>query len=1115
MRRPVRAALVILLAATVVPATPAAAAPSPAADEIEVLAGQAQPVADPARTAMQPFGLAVQTAGAECISAESPGQFPSCDTIFVADPVNYVVRSIREGDGGVGAAVLAGNGGKGTEGDGGDARAAQLSGPYGVAVDASSGDVYIADTFADEVRVVSAVDGSIRRLAPSVQLDQPYGIARVGASQASGPGTTYVADTLNDRVLAISDGGAVTPVGTGLLRRPRGLAVDTSGHVLIADTGNNVVRSFDPVKKTMTTLIGPSAGLQEPSAVDVAWSGPAAGTVYVADTDNGRIIGFGGGVVRTAASGFSSPFAVAALSSGDLAVGDTGSSLLKLVQPGKPSPFVTFGNGTPSHGTDADQLSGATGVGLSSGVAGLCDQAAGTTDLLVLDTFNHSLRALCTAGGTRMVDVLGNGLPGKPLRYPMGLAVASPVVDYVADTFDDVVLKVDLSGGRPVVTPVAGQSGRAGFAGDGGPATAAKLDHPGGVAVDTAGDVFIADTYNDRIREVRGGIITTIAGTGVSGATGDGGPATRARLFFPFGVAVDGRGDVFIADTFSQRIREVNGAGTISTLAGNGTAGFLDGPAAAAQFDRPWGIGVDAAGTAYVADELNHRIRYIAGGAVFSGASGTRGLGVNPGPFGTTAEVDAPRGLTPLDTDGTLLIADSFNDRARQVGSVQFQPAALDFGDVRTGLTKTLVDTFSNDGHVATRLTATTASPFTAQSCGAVVPGGTCSVPVTFAPTTPGAAPGTLTVTDTAGAARTGSLSGNGLQPALTVTDNVSTRPQVTAEQFGAGRQVVVLTLTNTGNTTLTGTMTAPSGGVFSVLPAAVEGGSATTCPSLTSLRLAPQGSCNVEVDYNCATTPDALTLVTDDAPVPAKVTHRIALTVDPTNPVACGQIAFAGTPSFNFGGVRTGDASQIPATVTNAGGRAVNLASIGTTGSAEFSALQGPNSCFLGEFLAPGATCSAVIEFAPTAADAQTGTLGIADSNSSTISAPLTGTGLQPVLQVTDAQGNPLPNPLVFGGSGSVFTSTVVSLVNTGTATLHVTVLGPSGTAFGVDVPAVTGACTQPKLTLGPGQSCLIGITYDCVVTTDQIALQTDEAPLGETVNRSIPVKGTQCPIQ
>jgi streptogramin lyase len=183
----------------------------------------------------------------------------------------------------------------------------------------------------------------------------------------------------------------------------------------------------------------------------------------------------------------------------------------------------------------------------------------------------------------------------------------------IADRSNQRIRRVDAVTG--VITTVAG-NGASGFSGDGGPATAANLSGPFGVAVDAAGNVLIADQNNARIRRVDAvtGVITTVAGNGAGGFSGDGGPATAASLSNPVGVAVDAAGNVLIADRSNQRIRRVDAVtGVITTAAGNGASGFSGdgGPATAASLSSPWGVAVDAAGNVLIADQSNSRIRRV------------------------------------------------------------------------------------------------------------------------------------------------------------------------------------------------------------------------------------------------------------------------------------------------------------------------------------------------------------------------------------------------------------------------------------------------------------------------------------------------------------------------
>ena len=158
------------------------------------------------------------------------------------------------------------------------------------------------------------------------------------------------------------------------------------------------------------------------------------------------------------------------------------------------------------------------------------------------------------------------------------------------------------------------RNGAPGFSGDGGAATNAQLNLPYGVAADASGDIFISDLNNGRIREVQAsGIITTVAGSANRGFAGDGGPAVSAQMVSPYRVAVDGAGNLLIADGSNQRVRKVTATGTISTVAGNGTAGFSGdgGPPTSAELSFPWDVGVDSLGRVYIADNNNQRIRVI------------------------------------------------------------------------------------------------------------------------------------------------------------------------------------------------------------------------------------------------------------------------------------------------------------------------------------------------------------------------------------------------------------------------------------------------------------------------------------------------------------------------
>ena len=251
---------------------------------------------------------------------------------------------------------------------------------------------------------------------------------------------------------------------------------------------------------------------------------------------------------------------------------------------------------------------------------GIAVDAAG--NVYVADTNNHRVRAINaetgriqTLAGTGQRGFGGDGglASGAMLRQPSGVAVDSAGNVYVADTANNRVRKIDVQTG--LIETLAG-TGEHGHGGDGGPASAALLGQPSGVAVDSAGNVYVADTANNRVRKIdaQTGLIGTLAGTGQRGFEGDGGLASEASLRLPVGVAVDSAGDVYVTDTYSNRVRRVAGqTGLIETLAGTGESGFGGdgGPASEALLNQPSGVALDPAGNVYVADRRNHRVRLL------------------------------------------------------------------------------------------------------------------------------------------------------------------------------------------------------------------------------------------------------------------------------------------------------------------------------------------------------------------------------------------------------------------------------------------------------------------------------------------------------------------------
>ena len=294
----------------------------------------------------------------------------------------------------------------------------------------------------------------------------------------------------------------------------------------------------------------------------------------------------------------------------------------------------------------------------------------------------------------------GGAATQASLNNPYGVAVDAKGNVYIADRDNHRIRRVGPDG---IITTVAGSGAtgfrEAGFSGDGGPATQARLNFPGGVAVDEKGNLYIADTNNYRIRRVGPeGIITTLAGTGKGGFSGDGGPAAQASLDSPIGVAVDAAGSVYIADAGNDRIRRVSPDGIITTIAGGGSFLGDGGPAIQAILDGPIGVAVDAKGDVYIADKVNHRVRRVGSDGVITTFAGTGPTGYGKGGFSgdggpaVQAQLNFPSGIA-VDAKGNVYIADTGNHRIRLVG-----PDGIITTFAGTGKTD-----FSGDGGPATQ----------------------------------------------------------------------------------------------------------------------------------------------------------------------------------------------------------------------------------------------------------------------------------------------------------------------------------------------------------------------------------------------------------------------------
>ena len=568
-----------------------------------------------------------------------------------------------------------------------------LKTPVGVAA-ASSGNVYIADSGDNAIEEWNAASQTLLPLV-GAGLDDPAGIA------IDSSGNLYIADAGDN---AIEEWNAASQTLTTLissgLNYPEDVAVDASGNLYVADYGDNSVKEWNAATKTLTTLV--SAGLHGPEGVAV----DASGNVYIADTDNKAVKEWKAATQTVAtliSSGLKDPAGVAVDASGNVDVVDWGNSTLMEL----PRTFVSATAITESALAGGDVLAvlpataPLTGhfapssdenwltFGSASGgaVHFSYTQNAGAVRTAHIALLGQEI-AVTQAGATSpaITTVAGDGTRGyggdggpataATLFDPADVAVDSKGDIFIADYVNNRVREISAATGD--ISTVAG-NGLRGFSGDGGPATAAALDEPAGLAVDSAGDIFIADYGDNRVREVHytpnyaASTITTVAGDGTAGYSGDNGPATAAELFRPSGVAVDPAGTIlYIADELNNRIRKVNLAtGVITTVVGDGAAGFSGdgGLATAAALDHPWAVAIDAAGDLFFADAGNNRIREVTAGGTIStvAGDGTAGFSGDGGPA-TAAEIDAPRGMA-IDAAGDIFFADLGNNRVREVNA--------------------------------------------------------------------------------------------------------------------------------------------------------------------------------------------------------------------------------------------------------------------------------------------------------------------------------------------------------------------------------------------------------------------------------------------------------------
>ena len=577
--------------------------------------------------------------------------------LFIADSGNNVIRKVATN--GL-TSIVAGNGSYSYSGDGGQATNAGLAAPTAVAVDAT-GNLFISDTWNNFIRKVDT-NGIITTYAGTGLAHQgfagdggqatnatiflPYGLATDTA------GNLFFADTYNSRIRKVTAGGIISTVaGNGVagyngdnssatgkeINLPYGVAVDASGNMFIADTSNYRIRKVN-TSGTISTITGTGT---------LGYSGDGGSATSAA--------------INQAAS-------ISVDSKGNIYIADSGSHCIRKITNG----LITTVAGTGTNGFFGD---GGLATNASLAVP-YCTVSDSIGNLFIADSANNRIRKVGANG--IITTFAGQTVPNSvqatnsAFGIPWGLVEDTQGNIFIADSQNNVVRKIDTNG---FLTVVAG-NGIPTFSGDGGAATNASLFTPQGIALDLSGNLFIADCNNLRIRKVdTNGNIFTVAGTGISGYSGDSGAATNAKMNRPYGIAMDGLGNLFVADTFNNRVRKIDTNGTITTYAGNGTRSSSPpfSGTATTKAVTPYAVCLDAAGNLYIGDNSSSIRKVSTNGNISTIANSFGNSSSIYGYFGdgnpaTSATLSTAFGLT-VDSTGNLYFADVSNNRIRKIGT--------------------------------------------------------------------------------------------------------------------------------------------------------------------------------------------------------------------------------------------------------------------------------------------------------------------------------------------------------------------------------------------------------------------------------------------------------------
>jgi len=633
-----------------------------------------------------PYGIAVDAGG----------------NVFVADAYNNRIRKILP------SGSVTTYAGAATSGlfNSPNASLAKFYLPKGLVL--AGGDLYVADTLNHCIRKIvpdgalagavttfaGSTSGYLDGLATAAKFDSPAGLA------TDGSGNIFVADERNHRIRKITSVGQVSTIAGGSspalingdsnvarFNFPTGVAVGVDGNLIVADTQNNVVRRIviKPISVPSSVIVGSgnASGIQVSAILDVVALGLDPSITYYfrwKSTTTGLTLPLGH-------SFFFYDFPLVATNPANPVI-PTSARLNATVDPKSSLTDVVF-----EYSTDPEMLlpyhvstlagSGSAGFANDTGVAAMFNRTSGMVtspsgDAYVADRLNNQIRKITPLGVA--TTFAGSGVAGfangtgalAQFESPQGLAIDSLGNLYVADTANHRIRKISTMG---EVTTLAG-SGIAGF--ENGAAASAKFLYPTGVALDSAGNVYVADSGNNRIRKIDSvtGDVTTFAGNGVSGFA-DGENAV-AQFSSPRALAVGTTGSLLVVDSGNHRVRLIDASG-VTTLSGTGTAGFADGAANSAQFSSPTGIALDSAGIAYVSDSGNHRIRRIAvdgsvttiAGSGVAGQENSPSIGLYPA---TSSQFDSPASIA-LDGAGGLLV--SQQGLIRKIGRALLMPTVV------------------------------------------------------------------------------------------------------------------------------------------------------------------------------------------------------------------------------------------------------------------------------------------------------------------------------------------------------------------------------------------------------------------------------------------------------